>query len=156
MDSPVCQNTHLALLHSLPANPFSASLVEHSTPRPSRRDPSPSRIRRTSALRIRLLQAWIQHSTARLRPLPHPHPQYRRLLLSSNRPPLPESTRTKLCTFPLATLWHRRAHSHSLRPPSSHSIHQLDGSMSSAFLDGGVPGHARLHCNGQCDDRRGY
>lgn len=136
--------------------PFSAGLVQHPSSCPPRRDSSPSRSRRATTLRLRRIQTRLQYSPTRLRSLPHPHLEHRRLLLSRRRPPLSESTRPQLCALPLAPFWNRRAHCDCLCALTAHRLHELDGPMSPAVLDGCLPGNARLHRHGQRHGSRGH
>jgi hypothetical protein len=136
--------------------PFSAGLVQHPSPCPPSRNTTPSRSRRAPSLRLRRFQTRLQHSPTRLRPLPHPHPKHRRLLLSRRRPPIPESTRPQLCALPLAPLWHRRAHCDRLCALAANRIYESDRPMSAAVLDRCLPGNARLHRHGQRHGRCGY
>ena len=134
----------------------SAGLVQHPSPCPPRRDTTPSRSRRATTLRLRRIQTRLQHSPTRLRPLPHPHPEHRRLLFSCRRPSLSESTRSQLCALPLAPLWHRRAHCDCLCALTANRIHESNRPVSAALLDGCLPGNARLHRHGQRDGRCGH
>lgn len=136
--------------------PFSAGLVQHPSPCPPRRNSPPSRSRRATTLRLRRIQTRLQHASARLRPLSHPHLEHRRLLLSRRRPPIPEPTRSQLCALPLTPFRHRRSHCDCVCAPTTYRIHEFDRPMSAAVLDGCLPGNARLHRHGQRDGRSGH
>lgn len=107
-------------------------------------------------MRLRHIKTRLQHPIARLRALPHPLLEHRRLLLSRRGPTLPEPASTQLCALPLTALWYRCPHSHSVRSPTAYSLHKLDGPMPATILDGCVPGHARVYRHGQRHGCRGH
>jgi len=107
-------------------------------------------------MRLWHIETRLQHSIARLRALPHPVLEHRRLLLSRRCPTLPEFTSTQLCAVPLTALRYWRTNSHGIRPPTTYSLHKLDRSMSATILDGRVPRDAWIHRHGQRDGRRGH
>jgi len=156
-DGDSCKSETIGL--ALPVayiTPFSVRLVEHTSTCTSQRDTPPARSWRATTLRLRHIETRLQHSIARIRALPHPVLEHRRLLLSRRGPTLPESTSAQLCAVPLTALRYWRTNSHGIRSPITYSLHKLDRPMSATILDRCVPRDARIHRYGQRDGRRGH
>lgn len=65
------------------------------------------------------------------------------LLLPHCRQALPLDPRPPSVPLHLAALWHRRPHSHRLRPPPAHRLRVAHRSMSSPLLEQALSSHAR-------------